>query len=77
MVITMTTKGNAMTANYGDENDDGVCEHEEWYIVEVENDGELNPSLVCCQIKCESCGTNGWLTAKVEWLNEHEVEWIA
>ena len=61
-----------MTANYGDETNDDVCEHKEWYVVDEAHDGELNPSLVCCQIKCESCGINGWLTVPI---TEKILEW--
>ena len=63
--------GNAMTANLGDENDDGVCEHEEWHIVGEQDSVHLR-SLQGVLIKCENCGADGWLTIPVI---EDEVEW--
>ena len=71
----------AMTANLGDENDDGVCEHEDWEIIypytlsdEQRALDNLSRDDICVAIRCPACGMYGWLTAK---LSEHEVEWIA
>lgn len=69
--------GNAMTANLGDETDDGVCEHEEWDLTEIHNlnvhSQNNGQDKVCLKVQCDSCGTEGWIQANIA---EYEVEWI-
>ena len=70
--------GNAMTANYGDETDDGVCHHEgEWHpqILKVIEDGvEMDGYHYAIEgrVRGASCGAKGWLRTD---LCPTEVEW--
>ena len=61
----MKPVGNAMTANYGDETDDGVdCDHED-VVVPLQRDGidcELAEDVVSLTIQCTSCQQLGILT---------------
>jgi len=72
----MEAVGNAMTANYGDENDDGVCEHEEWELIFIDGEYEieiLDTTMVSCRVKCEVCGLEGWFAAPIG--KEYDLEW--
>ena len=88
----MEQVGNAMTANYGDETDDGVCEHDDWdldYEMVVREDGSTDtldgnvihfnviyPSQE--EIQCAiRCTSCGAEGWLAAKLSEHEVEWTA
>jgi len=63
----------AMTANYGDETDDGVCEHEDWvFISNTLQFGSRSIITIMCKIRCMMCLEEGWLTTE---MKEYELEW--
>lgn len=72
----MEQVGNAMTANYGDETDDGVCEHEDYDIRTENPEYSILVYLASFNIKCNECGANGRKTL-YEDAEDASVEWTA
>jgi hypothetical protein len=72
---------NAMTANYGDEKDDGVCYHESWSVGQmidfcVSGDPNYDLCYFVVEIKCDSCGCDGHYNFySGSGSNENEMDW--